>query len=357
MASVEIKRVNKNYGKVEVLNDLTAEFRDGEFAVLVGPSGCGKSTLLRVIAGLELITEGEVLIGGKVVNDLPPKHRNVAMVFQSYALYPHMTVFGNMAFGLKLEGASKVDIKQRVHSVAKLLDLMELLDRYPRQLSGGQRQRVATGRAIVRNPQIYLFDEPLSNLDAILRAQMRTEIKALQQKLSTTTIYVTHDQVEAMTMADRIFVMRDGRFEQIGHPLYVYDNPINTYVASFIGSPAMNLLEGNLVQSGDTSWVETDSGARLPLPQFVAGETGKRIIYGIRPEHIMISDEPDEIMGKIRALEPTGAETLLFLNISDDELTVKVHDRHDFHPGQVISFQPELARVHLFDAESGERLE
>ncbi len=353
MASVEIRTVCKSFGKVKVIKDLSVEIFDGEFAVLVGPSGCGKSTLLRVIAGLEQFDKGEVLIGGNVVNDLPPKHRNVAMVFQSYALYPHMTIFRNMAFGLKLQGTAKAEIEKRVHHAAELLGLTELLERYPRQLSGGQRQRVATGRAIVRDPQIYLFDEPLSNLDAMLRAQMRTEIKALQQKLSTTTIYVTHDQVEAMTMADRIFVMREGQIEQFGEPLDVYDNPRNTYVARFIGAPAMNLLEGTLRRNSDSAWVETSSGTRLPLPQIVVGETGMPILYGIRPEHISIANGTGGILAKIRAVEPTGAEFLLYMTVGIDEFTVVLHDRNNYHSGQELYIQPELDRVRLFDSGSG----
>ena len=357
MASVEIRDVRKSFGSTEVIHGLSMDVKDGEFAILVGPSGCGKSTLLRMIAGLEEITEGEILIGESVVNEVPPKNRNVAMVFQNYALYPHMTVFNNMAFGLKLRRMSKPDIAERVHQAAEILGLTDYLDRYPRQLSGGQRQRVATGRAIVRDPEVYLFDEPLSNLDAMLRVQMRTEIKALQQRLHTTTVYVTHDQVEAMTMADRIFVMRDGNFEQIGTPLGIYENPKNIYVASFIGSPAMNLLEGTLRRNGDATWVETDGGTKLPLSQSFGGEHDRRVYYGIRPEHLNLADGSGAVAGEIALVEPTGAETLIFVKVANNELRATFAGRNDFHSGQKLSLLPDIDRVRLFDAASGERID
>ncbi|HZV20890.1 MAG TPA: sn-glycerol-3-phosphate ABC transporter ATP-binding protein UgpC, partial [Hyphomicrobiales bacterium] len=266
MAAVDIQDVRKRFGSTEVLRGISIDIADKEFVVLVGPSGCGKTTLLRMIAGLEEITSGAIAIGGRVVNNLPPKSRDVAMVFQNYALYPHMTVFENMAFSMRLRKAPKAEVESRVNAAAEILGLKPYLDRYPRQLSGGQRQRVAMGRAIVRDPQVFLFDEPLSNLDAKLRVAMRTEIKALHQRLKTTSIYVTHDQVEAMTMADRIVLMRDGRVEQVGAPLELYDRPVNEFVAGFIGSPAMNFIPGVVRRSASAIYVETGRGVALPLP-------------------------------------------------------------------------------------------
>src|SRR5689334_12528485 len=264
MAHVRVNDARKDYGAFKAIKGVTIDIRDGEFVVLVGPSGCGKSTLLRMVAGLENITAGEIRIGERVVNNVPPKERDIAMVFQNYALYPHMTVAANMGFSLRLRGADKAEIESRVHKAAEILGLMPLLERYPRQLSGGQRQRVAMGRAIVRDPQVFLFDEPLSNLDAKLRVAMRTEIKELHQRLKTTTVYVTHDQIEAMTMADKIVVMHDGHVEQIGAPLTLYDRPDNVFVAGFIGSPAMNLLSGRINHNGTLAF-EGPGGARLPL--------------------------------------------------------------------------------------------
>src|SRR6188768_2405649 len=277
MASVAIRDVRKAFGATAVIHGVDISIRDGEFVVLVGPSGCGKSTLLRMIAGLENITGGEIRIGDRVVNRLPPKERDVAMVFQNYALYPHMTVADNMAFSMKLRGAPKSEIDERVNRAAAILGLSQLLQRFPRQLSGGQRQRVAMGRAIVRDPQVFLFDEPLSNLDAKLRVQMRTEIKELHQRLKTTTIYVTHDQVEAMTMADRIVVMQAGRIEQMGAPLDLFDRPANVFVAGFIGSPAMNLLKGRVAGGG----VDVD-GVRMPIPAASKVSEGQDVLYGVR---------------------------------------------------------------------------
>src|SRR4051812_14936535 len=285
MSSVQIRDVRKSFGNFEVLHGVSIPIEDGAFVVLVGPSGCGKSTLLRMLAGLENITSGTISIGDRVVNNVPPRDRDIAMVFQNYALYPHMTVRDNMGFSLKLRGADKAQIDQRVKQAADILGLNDYLARYPRQLSGGQRQRVAMGRAIVRDPQVFLFDEPLSNLDAKLRVQMRTEIKALHQRLKTTSIYVTHDQVEAMTMADRIVVMRDGIVEQIGSPLDLYDTPNNLFVAGFIGSPAMNFLPGKLARSGGAAAVEAADGTRLELPGKVEVPDGTQITFGIRPEH------------------------------------------------------------------------
>src|SRR5271170_1687211 len=278
MASVDVVNIRKAYGTVEVIHGVSVSIDDGEFVTLVGPSGCGKSTLLRMIAGLESITDGAIKIGGRVVNTLAPKDRDIAMVFQNYALYPHKTVAENMSFALKLRHTPKPEIEARVRRAAEILDVAPYLARYPRQLSGGQRQRVAMGRAIVRDPQVFLFDEPLSNLDAKLRVQMRTEIKELHQRLKTTTVYVTHDQIEAMTMADKIVVLHDGVVEQIGAPLDLYDRPANQFVAGFIGSPAMNFLNGRLARDG-TVYVETDNGAKLPLLNAPAASEGRPVSY------------------------------------------------------------------------------
>src|SRR5712692_311213 len=282
MASVQIRDVRKSFGGFEVLHGVSVPIEDGAFVVLVGPSGCGKSTLLRMLAGLENITSGTISIGDRVVNNVQPKERDIAMVFQNYALYPHMTVADNMGFSLKLRGASADEIGKWVKRAAEILALTPLLDRYPRQLSGGQRQRVAMGRAIVRDPQVFLFDEPLSNLDAKLRVAMRTEIKELHQRLKTTTVYVTHDQIEAMTMADRIVVMHDGLVEQIGAPLDLYDRPQNLFVAGFIGSPAMNFLNGTIRANGRLQF-ESDGGVRLPLACAPKASDGRKVVYGIRP--------------------------------------------------------------------------
>ncbi len=290
MASVSIRSVKKNFGDVPILHGVDIEIQDGSFTVLVGPSGCGKSTLLRMIAGLEETSGGEIHIGARQVNDLPPKERDIAMVFQNYALYPHMTVGQNMAFSLTLAKKPQDEIDAKVARAADILALGSLLDRYPRQLSGGQRQRVAMGRAIVRDPQVFLFDEPLSNLDAKLRVAMRSEIKELHQRLKTTSIYVTHDQIEAMTMGDQIVVMRDGRIEQTGSPLVLYDMPANQFVAGFIGSPAMNFLPGKLVVDGQQCQVELQDGLRLPLPRPLAGQNGQPVIFGTRPDHLTLVD-------------------------------------------------------------------
>src|SRR5665811_504385 len=293
MASVQISDVRKSFGGFEVLHGVTVPIEDGAFVVLVGPSGCGKSTLLRMLAGLENITSGTISIGNRVVNNVQPKERDIAMVFQNYALYPHMTVADNMGFSLKLRGASAAEISTGVNRAAEILDLTPLLERYPRQLSGGQRQRVAMGRAIVRDPQVFLFDEPLSNLDAKLRVAMRTEIKELHQRLETTTVYVTHDQIEAMTMADKIVVMHDGRVEQIGAPLELYDRPQNIFVAGFIGSPAMNFLQGTIRSNGSLGF-DGPGGARLPLAAAPHGSEGCAAVYGVRPEHFAITDDGAE---------------------------------------------------------------
>jgi multiple sugar transport system ATP-binding protein len=347
MAQVDIRGVRKSFGELEVVHGIDVSIADGEFVVLVGPSGCGKSTLLRMIAGLESITGGQIAIGNKVVNTVPPRDRDIAMVFQSYALYPHMTVRENMGFSLKLRGADKAAIEQRVKQAADILGLNEYLARYPRQLSGGQRQRVAMGRAIVRDPQVFLFDEPLSNLDAKLRVQMRTEIKALHQRLKTTSIYVTHDQVEAMTMADRIVVMRDGIVEQIGSPLELYDSPANLFVAGFIGSPAMNFLPGKLARSGGGAAVEAADGTRLELPNRIEAADGSDITFGIRPEHFVRADRG--LKGTVEVIEPTGADTILFATIAGTQVCAVFDERVGYKPGDPITLAPKAGAVHVFN--------
>jgi multiple sugar transport system ATP-binding protein len=353
VASVAICDVRKAFGATEVIHGVDVLIGDGEFVVLVGPSGCGKSTLLRMIAGLENITSGEIRIGERVVNRVPPKERDIAMVFQNYALYPHMTVAANMGFSLMLRGAPKGEIEQRVKAAADILGLTLLLNRYPRQLSGGQRQRVAMGRAIVRDPQVFLFDEPLSNLDAKLRVAMRTEIKELHQRLKTTTIYVTHDQIEAMTLADRIVVMHDGLVEQVGAPLELYDRPQNLFVAGFIGSPAMNFLTGTIHTNGVPQF-ESVNGIRLPLTTVPSGNDGRRAIYGIRPEHFVIADDGAE--AEVQVVEPTGSELQIAARIGGDDVIAVFRERHDFKPGDKIRLKPDPRLVHLFDAPSGQRL-
>src|SRR6187431_2818822 len=303
MASVAIRDVRKAFGAIEVIHGVDVLINDGEFVVLVGPSGCGKSTLLRMVAGLENITSGEIRIGDRVVNNLPPKERDIAMVFQNYALYPHMTVAANMGFSLRLRGAPKAEIEARVKRAAEILGLGPYLERFPRQLSGGQRQRVAMGRAIVRDPQVFLFDEPLSNLDAKLRVAMRSEIKELHQRLKTTSVYVTHDQIEAMTMGDQIVVMRDGRIEQTGSPLDLYDNPANQFVAGFIGSPAMNFLPATLRRGGSGTQVELHDGTRLDAPPASSGSDGQPVVFGTRPEHLTLTDGAG-IPAKVVVMEP-----------------------------------------------------
>ena len=353
MASVAIRDVRKSYGATAVIHGVDISITDGEFVVLVGPSGCGKSTLVRMIAGLENITGGEISIGDRVVNNLPPKERDIAMVFQNYALYPHMTVAANMAFSMKLRGAPQSEIDTRVNRAAAILDLGPYLERYPRQLSGGQRQRVAMGRAIVRDPQVFLFDEPLSNLDAKLRVQMRTEIKELHQRLKTTTVYVTHDQIEAMTMADKIVVMHDGIVEQIGTPLELYDNPANQFVAGFIGSPAMNFLKGTILVNGSAMF-EGPNGVKLPVANAPASANGAAAIYGIRPEHFTLADDGAE--AEIVVIEPTGSETQVFAKLGGEEVVAVFRERHQFKPGEKIKLKPDPKLVHLFDAATGKRL-
>ncbi|MBY3307953.1 sn-glycerol-3-phosphate ABC transporter ATP-binding protein UgpC [Rhizobium laguerreae] len=348
MSSVQIRNVSKNYAQTNVIRDVSVDIPDGEFVILVGPSGCGKSTLLRMIAGLEEITAGDIAIGGAVVNDVAPKSRDIAMVFQSYALYPHMTIRQNMEFALELKKVPKPEIDVKVMRAAEILGLKDLLARYPRQLSGGQRQRVAMGRAIVRDPKVFLFDEPLSNLDAKLRVQMRGEIKALHQRLKTTTVYVTHDQVEAMTMADRIVVMRAGIVEQSGTPLELYDNPQNIFVAQFIGSPSMNILEGTL--RGGV--FETDDGVQLPVPVIATGEE-RKISYGIRPEHTRLSDAG--VAGVVHLVEPTGAATEVVVQVGNQQITVVAHERLAVRPGQQVNLSIDVSKICFFDA-AGKRV-
>jgi multiple sugar transport system ATP-binding protein len=354
MASINVIDVRKSYGAHEVIHSVSLDIGDGDFVVLVGPSGCGKSTLLRMIAGLESITSGLVKIGNRVVNKLAPKDRDIAMVFQNYALYPHKTVAENMGFGLKLRRAPKSEIETRVRRAAEILDVAPLLGRYPRQLSGGQRQRVAMGRAIVRDPQVFLFDEPLSNLDAKLRVQMRAEIKELHQRLKTTTVYVTHDQIEAMTMADRIVVLRDGVVEQIGAPLDLYDRPANLFVAGFIGSPAMNFLKG-VIKLGDKPTFMIDGGISLPLASAPAGSDGRPAIYGIRPEHLTLGG-PNGMPAEISVLEPTGQETQVFAKLGEQKIVAVFHQRMSAKPGETLLMSPDVASAHLFDEKTGARL-
>jgi len=355
MASVTISAVKKNFGAIPILHGVDIDIADGSFTVLVGPSGCGKSTLLRMIAGLEQISGGEIRIGDKRVNDLPPKERDIAMVFQNYALYPHMTVRENMAFSLSLAKMDKAGIDEKVGRAATILALESLLDRYPRQLSGGQRQRVAMGRAIVRDPQVFLFDEPLSNLDAKLRVAMRSEIKELHQRLKTTSIYVTHDQIEAMTMGDKIVVMRDGRIEQAGSPLDLYDMPANQFVAGFIGSPAMNFLPGTLLRSGGTAQVRLLDGTVLPAPAGAGGSDGQSVVLGARPEHLSLVSEGG-IPAQVVVVEPTGMDTFVICRHGELEMSAVFRERHEFSPGSNVRLQPDLTRAHLFDAASGQRL-
>ncbi|AYF03330.1 sn-glycerol-3-phosphate ABC transporter ATP-binding protein UgpC (plasmid) [Paracoccus yeei] len=353
MANVKIDKVFKRYGAVQVMHGVSVDIEDGEFVVLVGPSGCGKSTLLRMLAGLEEISEGTISIGNRVVNDVPPKERDISMVFQSYALYPHKTVAENIGFPLKMAKRPRAEIDQKVRQAAGILDLAHLLDRYPKQLSGGQRQRVAMGRAIVRDPQVFLFDEPLSNLDAKLRVTMRVEIKELHNRLKTTIVYVTHDQIEAMTMADKIVVMRDGRVEQIGAPLDLYDRPESVFVAGFIGSPAMNFLHGRIGTRDGRRVFLTDSGLPLPLPATDLPD-GHAVTYGIRPEHIGIAD--DGIPVAVVVTEPTGSETQIFARVGEDLIDAVVNDRIRAEPGSRIGFVIDPARVHLFDRETQRRV-
>ncbi|EPX82437.1 carbohydrate ABC transporter ATP-binding protein [Rubellimicrobium thermophilum DSM 16684] len=355
MTSVAIRALRKSYGTIPVIRDVSIDIEDGEFVVLVGPSGCGKSTLLRMIAGLETVSDGEICMGSRVINDVAAKDRDIAMVFQSYALYPHMTVAENMAFSLRLKGIARAERDRRIAKVGELLGLGALLKRYPRQLSGGQRQRVAMGRAIVRDPQVFLFDEPLSNLDAKLRVEMRSEIKALQHRLKITTIYVTHDQIEAMTMADRIVVMRDGRVEQCDTPLDLYDRPANMFVAAFIGSPAMNFLHGMVEKRNSGCSFMSCDGIELPLPPGAGQLEGRPVVYGIRPEHFGLGGA-GSLQARIRLVEPTGSETMVFLRLGETEVVGLFRERIAAREGETIPIRPDPSRIHLFDPDSGRRL-
>ncbi len=353
MASVEIRNVRKSYDLTEVLHGVSCQIEDGEFLALVGPSGCGKSTLLKMIAGLEDITDGEISIGGRIINDVAPKDRDVAMVFQSYALYPHMTAAENMGFSLRMQKLPKTEIRRQVEVVAESLGLADKLDRRPRHLSGGERQRVAMGRAIVRNPRVFLFDEPLSNLDATLRVQMRTELKQLHRRLETTTVFVTHDQIEAMTLSDRVIVLNAGVIEQIGTPLEIYDRPSNRFVAGFIGSPGMNFLPGRIRVRSAPAFV-SDGGIVFQLKNVSADWDNRPVVCGIRPEHFELGS--GQIGAKVLEVEPTGSETQILAEVCNHEIVAIFRDRVSVRPGEEIRFAPQLARIHVFDSESGARL-
>ncbi|KIV63195.1 MULTISPECIES: ABC transporter ATP-binding protein [Agrobacterium] len=354
MASVELREIRKSYAALDVIHGISLDIADGEFIALVGPSGCGKSTLLRMIAGLEEITDGDILIGDKVVNGMTPRERNIAMVFQSYALYPHMTVAENMGFNLKLAGQPKNVIEERVTEAARMLDLGKLLDRKPSQLSGGQRQRVAMGRAVVRNPAVFLFDEPLSNLDAKLRVQMRSEIKALHQKVGTTSIYVTHDQIEAMTLADRVVVLNHGRIEQQGTPLELYKTPANLFVAAFIGSPAMNLIEGVVDGEGDQPAARLKDGTAIRIAASRKVKRGQPVTIGLRPEHIGSAIGGDiSLTGRTVLVEPTGAQTHVVFELAGDQVTALVDGEQPVKVNTPFAATVHHERVHVFDRASG----
>ena len=356
VATVSLRRLCKSFGAVDIIKDVSLDIPHGAFVALVGPSGSGKSTLLRMIAGLEDATAGEIAIDGRVVNDVPAKARDIAMVFQNYALYPHMTVAQNLGFALRMRKLPKAEIARRVAETAASLNLTSLLDRYPRQLSGGQRQRVATGRAIVRQPQVFLFDEPLSNLDAKLRVHVRAELRQLHRDVGVTSIYVTHDQIEAMTMADRIVVLQDGRIEQVGAPLDLYDRPVNTFVATFIGSPAMNLLHGT--RQGDA--LVLADGTSVPVRPDCGVEEGQALTVGIRPEHLEIvpdgaADAPDCLPARLIAIEQTGAETMVMAALAGTTLTIIARDRVAAMPGSTLRLRAAPARHHYFDGD-GQRI-
>ncbi len=359
MASVKISKLEKQYGLLKVLHSLDLEIADGKFVVLLGPSGCGKSTLLRMIAGLEKITSGDVFFDDVRVNDVHSKDRNIAMVFQNYALYAHMTVRKNMAFSMRLKNIDKKIQDEKVAWASSILGLDDYLDRLPKELSGGQRQRVAMGRAIVRDPDVFLFDEPLSNLDAKLRVQMRTEIKDLHQRLKTTTVYVTHDQIEAMTMADEVVIMQDGRIIQSGSPMEIYDNPNSLFVAQFIGSPGMNIIECDVAEKAGVKSANHESLC-LPLPSDAKVEVGQKIFYGIRPEHLTANKEPSAESnssltiepGVVRVVEPTGPETHVYSKLAGQDVCSISRERITWSPGEAIHLQPDLQHVHLFDGQT-----
>jgi len=365
LASVTLRDLVKNYDATPAVRGINLEVADREFVVLVGPSGCGKSTTLRMIAGLEDISGGSIMIGGEVVNDVPPKDRDIAMVFQNYALYPHMTVFENMSFGLRLKRESKAIIRERVENAARILDITELLDRRPKQLSGGQRQRVAMGRAIVRNPKVFLFDEPLSNLDAKLRVQMRAEIKKVHQTVSTTTVYVTHDQVEAVTLADRVVVMNGGLIEQVGPPSELYHRPATRFVAGFIGSPGMNLVPCSLVEAAAGLRVELPGGIALPVPadrtdRYRERAGADRMLFGLRPEHLADSrSEPGTFRAPFRfeveLVEPMGMDALVYATVGGVQICGRVtpDTGASVRLGSTLMLQADMAHMHLIDDETG----
>ncbi|SEL34157.1 ABC transporter ATP-binding protein [Pacificibacter marinus] len=359
MAQVHLKNVVKKYGSLEVVHAINLDIEDGEFVVLVGPSGCGKSTTLRMIAGLEDISGGDIEIGDRVVNDLAPRDRNISMVFQNYALYPHMTVQENLGFSLKIAKFSQSEIDAAVQNAAEILSLTDLMDRKPGALSGGQRQRVAMGRAIVRHPDVFLFDEPLSNLDAKLRTQMRVEIKKLHQKVKSTIVYVTHDQIEAMTLADRIVIMRDGHIEQIGTPLDVFEHPVNTFVASFIGSPPMNFLEAQI----DGGKIILQDGTALTMPAGYAANEGQKVTFGVRADNIMPQNHAMPagnnmalVEMEVSLTEPLGTETLLFAELAGSEVQAKMLNPRPVQNGERLTFEISLDKCHIFDAQTGNAL-
>jgi multiple sugar transport system ATP-binding protein len=368
MADVSVRKLVKKFGLMEVVHGIDFDVADREFVVLVGPSGCGKSTTLRMIAGLETVSDGEIHINGETVNDVPPRDRDIAMVFQDYALYPHMSVRQNLAFGLKMRNMPRAKIEDAVQRTADILQIRELLDRKPKQLSGGQRQRVAIGRAIAREPALFLFDEPLSNLDAKLRVEMRTQIKRLHIAFNATSIYVTHDQTEAMTLADRIIVLRSGIIEQVGSPNELYSQPANSFVAGFIGSPTMNFVDATLAQEGDTIWVVFDGGTRLPLPDAIRAQLtshiNRKVLFGVRPEHLtnVFTAEKRDGAGlvpldiPVEIVEPLGADTLVFSRLGKTEIVSRVATTADLRPGEQIPVHVDMNAVHLFDPETGDRL-
>jgi len=363
MAQVSIRKIEKIFdGDGQAVKGIDLEIADHEFVVLVGPSGCGKSTTLRMIAGLEDVSSGEILIGDNVVNDVPPRNRDIAMVFQNYALYPHLSVYENMAFGLKLRKLPREEIKRRVDEAARILDITALLDRKPKALSGGQRQRVAMGRAIVRNPQVFLFDEPLSNLDAKLRVQMRTEIKLVHQKVNTTTVYVTHDQVEAMTLADRVVVMNEGRIEQVGPPQELYHNPRTRFVAGFIGSPAMNFLPCHIVAHGEGLAARIDDNIVLPIPQARRDRyvefKDKTMTVGLRPEHLTeMQENPkpgfERFDVRVDVVEPMGMETMVHFAVGRDAMCARVDPNTPARPNETLPLHADMNNMHLIDPDSG----
>jgi multiple sugar transport system ATP-binding protein len=364
MASVTLQELSKRFDKVTAVNQINLEIPDKEFVVFVGPSGCGKTTTLRMIAGLEETSDGTILIGERVVNDVPPKDRNIAMVFQNYALYPHMDVYKNMAFGLKLRRTPKPEIDRRVREAARILGIEELLDRKPRQLSGGQRQRVAVGRAIVRQPEVFLFDEPLSNLDAKLRVQMRSELIKLHYQLEATMIYVTHDQVEAMTMGDRIVIMNNGEIQQVGAPMEVYDQPVNMFVAGFIGSPAMNFFQGKLTAQNSDLFVDLGKfTVKVPKSQVnrFGDHVNQRVVFGIRPENISDREEAGEhqqerVPAKVNVVEPLGSEVIVELSAGDHTFVGRLDPTTTARPMHEMAVYFDMGRFHLFDAETGVNL-